>query len=47
MEQDVLETEDLLARRHKEDELEHEEFTIPDQQTDSEGRMPGQLPTAE
>ena len=47
MEQDVEETEDLPARRPEEDELEHEEFTIPNQQTDCEGRMSGQLPTAE
>jgi hypothetical protein len=47
MEQDAEETEDLPARRPEEDELEHEEFTIPDQQADCEGRMPSQLPTAE
>jgi hypothetical protein len=47
MEQVVEETEDLPARRPEEDELEHDKFTIPDQQTDCEGRMSGQLPTAE
>ena len=47
MEQDVEERDDLPAKRPEEDELEHKEFTIPDQQTVCEGRMPGQLPTAE
>ncbi len=41
------ETEDLPAKRPEEDEFEHEELTIPDKQTDCEGRKAGQLPKAE
>ena len=53
VEADAAEVEDLPPTSPEEEEMEHneeangEEEEQPEQQTDNEGRMPGQLPTAE
>jgi hypothetical protein len=52
LEADAAEVEDLPSASPEEEEMEHEEEANgeedeqPEQQTDNEGRMPGQLPTA-